>query len=321
MESTVDKFGLRPHVNTSVECLGAEWNPESASWRVKLLDLQTQIEYVRKANIFVSAVGGISFPREVKFKDQEAFQGRSFHTARWDHSVKYAGKRIAVIGNGCSAAQVVPQLAKSASYVKQYARSAQWYHDRPNRHFSRLEKWMFKNIPGWMRLLRLQIFLENDASTATYMNTTQGTKARLRIEAQSKEYIYQKTPKKYHDIIVPTFQLGCKRRIFDPEYLDSLNKPNVELVAEGIDQFTETGIVGSKTMKEDRFDIIVLATGFQVSQFLTPMEVIGKHGISLNQQWKECRGAQAYLGTYVHNFPNFAIMYVTLLPSVSMTPH
>lgn len=308
MDSTVDKFGLRPHINTGVECLGAEWVADQALWNVKLLDLQTNIEFIRQAKIFVSAVGGISFPRDVKFKKQEAFRGDSFHTARWDHSVKYSGKRIAVIGNGCSAAQVVPQLAKTAKFVKQYARSAQWYHDRPNRHFTALEKWMFKHIPLWMRAERLRIFLENDASTATYMDTPEGVKQRLATEEGAKQYIYSKCPSKYHDIIVPTFQLGCKRRIFDPEYLDCLKKPNVELVAEGISEFTENGIVGGKSLKEDHFDIIVLATGFAVSQFLTPMEVLGKSGVSLNQQWRECRGAQAYLGTYVHNFPNFAIM-------------
>ena len=104
-------------------------------------------------------------------------------------------------------------------------------------------------------------------------------------------------------------RIGCKRRIFDPGYLDSLQKPGVSLRNEGIKEFTENGIIGSSGV-EDAFDIIVLATGFQVSQFLAPMEIKGKRGISLNQQWEESRGAQAYFGTYVHNFPNLAIMYV-----------
>jgi cation diffusion facilitator CzcD-associated flavoprotein CzcO len=100
---------------------------------------------------------------------------------------------------------------------------------------------------------------------------------------------------------------GCKRRIFDPDYLDGLHRPNVELVQEGIQEIDETGVVGSGG-EHTNFDIIVLATGFQVSRFLTPVEVIGKTGISLTQQWDECRGAQAYMGSFVHNFPNFAIL-------------
>lgn len=202
---------------------------------------------------------------------------------------------------------MVPNVAGKASFVKQYARSAQWYHDRPNKKYSEFEKFAFRVVPLWMRLLRLSIFLDADAQSATYLPTPEGTKKRVKVEAQSQEYIYGKTPKKYHEFIVPTFPLGCKRRIFDPGYLDCLHSPNVDLVAEGISEITEDGIISSAGTK-DIFDIIVLATGFQVSQFLTPMEVIGKEGVSLNQQWRECRGAQAYFGTYVHNFPNMAIM-------------
>lgn len=100
---------------------------------------------------------------------------------------------------------------------------------------------------------------------------------------------------------------GCKRRIFDPDYLKTLHSPKLEVVAQGIKSFDETGIVSSDGTKTE-FDIVVLATGFQVQQFLTPMEVYGKAGVSLSQQWKEKRGAQAYMGTYVNNFPNFAIL-------------
>ena len=160
-----------------------------------------------------------------------------------------------------------------------------------------------------MKLLRLRIFIDADASTSTYMATPKGIKARQKIEDEAKKYIYSKTPQKYHDLIVTTFQLGCTRRIFDPEYLDSMHNSNVDLVAEGIQEITDDGIISS-TGKHDKFNIIVLATGFQVSHFLTPMEIMGKHGVSLNQQWRECRGAQAYLGTHVHNFPNLAIMCV-----------
>lgn len=308
MEDTVDKFDLRKHVHSSVECVGARWDDDRRKWAVQLKDLTSGITYQRYASVFVSAVGAISFPRDVKFKGMEKFQGPIFHTARWDHSVKYEGKRIGVIGNGCSAAQVVPALAKSAAFVKQYARSSQWYHARPNHVFSGAEKFMFKWLPLWQRFLRLRIFLDADEQTTTYFPTPRGVKARIAAEEESKEYIYSRAPKKYHDFIVPNFPLGCKRRIFDPDYLESLNRSNVELLNHGIQEITETGIISSGGVK-DNYDIIVLATGFQVAQFLTPMDIIGVHGASLNDQWNESRGAQAYLGTYVHNFPNLAIIF------------
>lgn len=308
MEDTVDKFDLRRHVHTSVECTGARWHNDKSKWEVKLKDLQTGMVFSRYASVFVSAVGAISFPRDVKFTGMELFGGPMFHTARWDHSVEYKGKRVAVIGNGCSAAQVIPAIAKDARFVKQYARSGQWFHARPNHVYTEFEKFLFRWMPIRQRLLRLRIFIDADEETTTYFPTPRGIKARKAKEEESKSYIRSKAPKKYWDSIIPNFPLGCKRRVFDPDYLDSLNLPNVELLPEGIREITETGIVSSSGIR-DEFDIIVLATGFQVSQFLTPMQIVGSNGQFLHQQWDECRGAQAYLGTYVHNFPNLAILF------------
>ncbi|POR36846.1 Uncharacterized protein TPAR_02973 [Tolypocladium paradoxum] len=308
IEDTVDKFDLRPHVHSSVECLGATWLGEESKWDVHLKDLKTGISYSRKASVLVSAVGAISFPRDVKFPGMENFKGHMFHTARWDHSVSYKGKRVAVIGNGCSAAQVVPAVAEEAAFVKQYARSGQWFHARPNRDYTVLEKFLFRWFPLWQRALRLKIFLDADEETTTYFPTPKGLRLRAAMEEEARKYINSKVPPKYSKALIPKFPLGCKRRIFDPGYLDSLNLRNVELLPEGIKEITETGIISASGVT-DNFDIIVLATGFQVSQFLTPMHIVGTTGVSLHDQWKECRGAQAYLGTHVHNFPNFAIIF------------
>lgn len=308
MEDTVDRFDLRKHVQTSVECVGAEWQDALKKWEVQFKDMQTGITFHRFASVFVSAVGAISYPRDVKFEGMENFRGPMFHTARWNHSVSWKGKRVAIIGNGCSAAQVLPAMAKDAAFVKQYARSAQWYHPRPNHRFTASEKWAFRWIPFWQRLLRLSIFLEADEQTTAYFPSARGKRVRDAAEADSTAYIRSKAPRKYWDFIVPNFPLGCKRRIFDPDYLDALCRSNVELLNHGIERITESGIVSSGG-DVDEFDIIVLATGFQVAQFLTPMEIVGAHGASLQDQWNESRGAQAYMGTYVHNFPNLAILF------------
>lgn len=119
VEATVDKFKLRPHMHFGVACLGARWLQEKSKWEVHLHDLQTGVRYKREAAIFVSAVGGISEPRDVKFHGMDKFKGAMFHTAHWDHSFDYTGKRMAVIGNGCSAAQVVPSVVNEVKYIKQ----------------------------------------------------------------------------------------------------------------------------------------------------------------------------------------------------------
>lgn len=186
-------------------------------------------------------------------------------------------KTQAVIGSGCSAVQVIPSVAEHASVVKQYARSPQWYHERPNRRFSALEKFMFRYIPGLMRLQRWNIFWNIDKQSYSYRGTEAGVKQRLLEEEHARQYIYRKAPEKYHNVLVPDFELGCKRKIADPDYLESLHRSNVELIPEGIQEVTENGVV-SLSGRVDEYDMIVLATGFKVSQFLTPMRVVGANG-------------------------------------------
>jgi cation diffusion facilitator CzcD-associated flavoprotein CzcO len=191
-----------------IKCVKASWSVRKNRWDVTFLDLRTNIEFTRSATIIVSAVGGISYPRDIKFPGMDKFKGEIFHTARWNHKFNYKGKRLAVIGNGCSAAQVVPSVVKDAAFVKQYARSAQWYHERPNRNFTPTEKWCLKYIPLWERYLRLRIFLANDDLVATYMPGPAASKIRAKVEEHAKGYIMTQAPKKYHNFLVPDFPLG-----------------------------------------------------------------------------------------------------------------
>ncbi|PNP38823.1 hypothetical protein TGAMA5MH_09046 [Trichoderma gamsii] len=307
MESTVDKFGLRPYIQFNCECLGATWSNERQLWDVTFLNLRTKEKLVESANVLLSAVGGFSQPRIVEFPGMEKFKGRVFHTAEWDHSYDYTGKKMAVIGNGCSAAQVVPNVAPRVAKLTQYARSAQWYHARPNHKFTRFEKACFNYVPLLQRYHRLKLFMSTDNLASVYGSSEKQIRQRVDIERKAMKYIRSQCPEKYHSFIVPDFPLGCKRRIFDPGYLKSLHNEHVDLLPEGIKELTETGIVSESGLYED-FDVIVLATGFQVQNFLAPMEIIGKNGKSLREQWASKAGAQAYMGTYVHNFPNFAML-------------
>lgn len=208
MEDTVEKFDLRKHMQFGIECVSATWDENSSKWNVIFHDMRTDVEYTRSADVLVSAVGGISHPREIKFPGMEKFQGDMFHTARWNHKVEYKNKRVAVIGNGCSAAQVVPALVKDAAFVKQYARSAQWYHERPNKSFTPFQKWCLKYVPLWERYLRLRLFLANDELVTTYMPGPAAAKTRALVEKHAKQYIYSQAPSKYHRDLVPDFPLG-----------------------------------------------------------------------------------------------------------------
>ncbi|VUC25614.1 unnamed protein product [Clonostachys rosea] len=308
MNNTVDKFKLREHMIFEVECLGASWDTNRNRWEVHLQDTKTGKKFDATATALISAVGAISYPKKVQFPGMDKFQGRIVHTAEWNLELEeYQETRMAVIGNGCSAAQLVPNVVKDVGYLKQYAREAQWFHERPNQSFSTIQRWAFRNIPGYNLLLRFWLFATNDSLAGLY-ESGPGSKARVATESQAKEYIYSQTPAKYHSFIAPEFPLGCKRRIWNPGYLESLWEKNMDLVPEGIQEFTKTGIISSSG-QEDEFDIIVTATGFQVTSFLIPMTIVGMDGNVLHEQWAASRGPQAYYGCFVHNFPNFAMLF------------
>jgi cation diffusion facilitator CzcD-associated flavoprotein CzcO len=119
MDSTVDKFDLRPHMIFNVSCEAAKWIAEENKWEVTFFDMISKQSYTKKASIFVSAIGSIAEPRKVEFPGIKDFNGTIFHTARWDKDYDYRGKRMALIGNGCSAAQVVPSVVHEVKYIKQ----------------------------------------------------------------------------------------------------------------------------------------------------------------------------------------------------------
>ncbi|OAL03644.1 FAD/NAD(P)-binding domain-containing protein [Phaeosphaeriaceae sp. SRC1lsM3a] len=308
MEATVDKFSLRPHIVFNTSCEGGRWIESEKVWEVSFLDERTKQHYTKKATIFISAIGSIAEPRKPNFPGIEHFEGAVFHTARWNKNYDYRGKRMALIGNGCSAAQVVPSVVSEVAYLKQFARSAQWYHERPNRKFSTFDRLLFRFVPLWQRYHRYSIFSSSDALVTTYGSSDKSKVLRAATEKSAKEYIYSMAPKKYHNFIVPDFPLGCKRRIFDPGYLEALHAENMSLVPEGISGVDAKGITSASGVYEE-FDVIVLATGFEVANFLGPLKVVGKNKIDLHDQWNSGAGAQAYMGIYVHNFPNFALMF------------
>lgn len=127
MNDTVDKFALREHMCFETECLGATWNNDMTKWEVRLRDVKTERTFVAYGTVLISAVGAISFPKRVNFPGMDKFEGKIMHTAEWDLDYDYQGKRMAVIGNGCSAAQVIPSVIRDVAFLKQYARGAQWY--------------------------------------------------------------------------------------------------------------------------------------------------------------------------------------------------
>ena len=279
-------------------------------WEVLLRDEKTKATRIRRCRILISAVGSLSVPRKCELPGAESFEGPLFHSAEWDHSFDWAGKDVVVLGNGCSATQFVPIMAQSVSRIVQFARQAHYLAERPNPVYSPSFLAVMRYVPGAMRLYRFYHYAMMEADFSGFHQVT-GARIRQGLKEENERYVRRMAPERYWDALIPKHEIGCKRKVMDTDYLVTLHKDNVELVHDDpVVQIEEEG-VRTRSGNFVRADAIVLATGFEVSRMLSPMEIIGADGASLNQYWdRQHRGApQAYFGTCVPGFKNFATLF------------
>ncbi|KAL1965130.1 hypothetical protein VTN77DRAFT_6043 [Rasamsonia byssochlamydoides] len=281
-----------------------------------------------RAKIVVSAVGGLVEPKvwPQDIPGIETFEGDFIHTGRWKSDVNLEGKDVIVIGTGCSAAQVVPELVKPPYNVKsvtQLMRSPPWV----SPHFSQevQEKWeryaptLMQKIPGLMRLLRFYIFcFEEYDWFQLFANNGYTHRRRHAVERQFLSYMRKIVPPQYQDMLTPSYQVGCKRRIIGGSWFHSLNHPNIELTSRPLKSVQPKSVtLGSSpheppdTPEEVQLpaDAIILANGYETNAWLHPLRVLGKDGRSIHDVWEERGGPQAYLGIAMDKFPNFFMIF------------
>ncbi len=159
-----------------------------------------------------------------------------------------------------------------------------------------------------MRWTRFSIYFGIDSLYLEYVKNPKSESLRARSEKEARDYMIRKCPPRYLNDVMPDYPVGCKRRVMDPGYLDALHRDNVDLNTNKIASIDETGILMSDGTHHE-FDVLVYATGFYTQEYLAPMKIVGQDGKSLSEHWKETNGCQAYMGTTVSGFPNFAIMF------------
>ncbi|MFC4605677.1 flavin-containing monooxygenase [Rhodococcus kronopolitis] len=272
----------------------ARWNDATARW-----DVQTT-QGAFEAKIVVSAVGALCEPSLPDIKGIDGFEGEIFHSARWNHDADLAGKRVAVIGTGASAIQIVPQLAKTVSRLDVYQRTAPWVLPRADREYTKAEHLAFKYLPGFQKLCRTGIYWMREtqvvglAKAPVFMKPLQFAAQRhLRMQIKDKD-LRQK--------VTPNFQIGCKRMLISNNYYPALAQPNTDLVTDGIAEVTANSIV-DRDGKAREIDAIVIATGFHVTDSPTFAGIIGKDGRSAAEVF-DASGQQGYKGSAIANFPN-----------------
>lgn len=302
------KYNLYDKTRFNTEIASATYNDQTGRW-----ELETTKGDQIETDILVTALGQLNRPKIPDFNGKNRFQGPIFHSARWEHHHDFENKRIAVIGNGPSAAQFIPELAKVADRLTVFQRSACHIVPREDKEYSRVHKFLFKYVPGLRALYRRLVFwlLETNFLPFNELPKVPLFVKFLRLAGSIEDRIQEQfdtqvTKPELRKALKPDYPLGCKRVVISDEYYPALMRDNVVLETSGIREFVTDGI-NTNDGKHHKFDMVIYGTGFESTGFLAPMQITGRNGLDLNQYWRE--GAEAYLGITVPNFPNMFMLY------------
>ena len=305
LEGVSNKYNLTPRMHFSTEVEQCVWDSSTLTWTLHLHNIITDEKYLHTCSVLFQCAGGLVVPRPNDIPGSSSFTGPIFHTARWNHDISLTGKRVAVIGNGCTAAQCVPALLKTPYSVKsihQFIRSQHWIYPPLDIPYPILLQWLFRYVPGMLQLHRFHIYAVAEQAFASFVTSPSGAKKNDARRVRAERYMRKAAPKEYHDIIIPDFPIGCKRRIWDSGYMNALHKPNMHLTTDKVLEILPQGLRTTTGIVE--VDAIILATGFDLREPLAPMKITGRDSLDIHKQWNSQGGAGAYSCVAVNGFPN-----------------
>ncbi|MBX9409891.1 NAD(P)/FAD-dependent oxidoreductase [Pseudomonas baetica] len=298
-EHVIDEFGLRERVELQANVERIEWDDTEKHWAV-----HTGTKGTFYARFLINATGPLSQPVIPHFPGQERFQGKTFHTNHWDHSYDYRGKRVAIVGSGASAAQVIPAIAAHVEQLHVFQRTPHWVLPRADRVFGPVQRWLLGLKPAYM-LLRWLIYWQFETRVIAFKYSKPAIHL---VQKQALRFLKRQVPDPaLQEKLTPDFTIGCKRVLVSSTYYPALTRPNVTLHTreQGIASINETGINTQDGQHLD-VDLIVWSTGYDATDGVISYPVSGKNAVQLSDVWAEY--PRAYLGTCLPDFPNLFIV-------------
>ena len=295
LSDIVDQHGLRSRIHLKTRMVQARWDVDHKCWRA-----QDQHGREHQARVLVSAIGGLSRPAYPDIPGLDQFDGPVIHSQRWPQDLRWDDQRVAVIGTGASAIQLIPHLQRSATQLTVYQRSPQWILPKPDRPIPRWQQKLHARLPLYRRLTRLGLFLLLESRLPAFTRFPRLTafhrwKARRHLSRQVADPALRAR-------LSPDYAMGCKRVLMSNDYYPAISAANVELVTTPITRVTTNGIV-DQAGRHRPADLIVLGTGFRATDPVPSGLIIGREGLDLTDAWRN--GPLAYKGSTVPGFPNF----------------
>lgn len=301
LQSVATEYGLTRDLRLGTSVTRIEWLEEDQAWRVEADDGSRQVY-----DVVVSAIGFLNQPKYPDWPGLESFAGPVFHAARWDREVSTDGRRVAVVGSGSTAAQLVPALAKTPTEVVMFQREPGWMLPKGVRDHTDRERWALGSGVA-QKIMRYRQLYQREKLQHHARIFRRGRPENEAAEAAARAYIEEVLGERPDLVaaVTPSYPFGGKRPILADDLYRSLLWDNVELVPHAVSRVTPTGVVDATGVEHD-IDVLVLATGFH-TDFRFTFDIVGRGGISLTEAWKG--EPEALIGTMVPGFPNLFIMY------------
>jgi cation diffusion facilitator CzcD-associated flavoprotein CzcO len=292
LRDCADRYGVMPHIRFHTELRGADWDEDSQLWCIETS------QGGLTADMLIAAQGPLSEPSYPDLPGLERFEGKTFHSARWDHEHDLEGERVAVIGTGASAIQFVPEIQPKVARMHVFQRTAPWVMPHRNRPLHGWERALYRLFPPAQLAMRAAIYWARESFVLQFRRPRLG---KLVQNVALRHLNTQVEDPALREKLRPSYALGCKRILPTDAWYPALVKPNVELVTDGIREVRPRSIV-SADGSEREVDTIVFGTGFHVSEIPIATRIRGRDGRSLSETWDG--SPSAYKGSAVAGYPN-----------------
>jgi cation diffusion facilitator CzcD-associated flavoprotein CzcO len=305
LEDVARRFDVLGKTRFGCDVERAAFDDSAGRWRLELAGGE-ELE----ADMLITACGQLTRPSIPEIPGLASFHGVMFHSAHWDHDHSLEGRRVAVLGTGASSIQFVPAIASQVERLTVFQRSAPWVLPKSDKAYAERTKRLYTRFPALQRLWRLGWWTWMESLVPMFTRRPpRGARimtAFYRALANAQRAVQLRFDRRLMAATKPDYAIGCKRVLITSEWYPTLRRDNVEVVNEPIREVVEDGIV-TQDGKHHPIDTILFGTGFTATEFLAPMEVEGRDGRRLVEEW--AHGAEAYLGITVPGFPNLFLLY------------